>query len=82
MIWGCIIALAIGAIAGWLAGNIMRGGGFGLIGNIVIGMVGSIVGAWLLSLLGLSLGGGYIGAIIGAVIGAVVILFIVGLFKK
>lgn len=76
--------LVIGAIAGWLAGLIMKGGGFGLITNIILGIVGSFVGGWLLGKLGvsLSMGSPTVSMIITAVIGAVVVLFVAGLFKK
>ena len=76
-----IIFLVIGALAGWLAGVIMKGGGFGVIGNIVVGVVGSFLGGWLLPTLGLSIGGDF-GGFITAVIGAVILLFIVRLIKK
>ena len=72
----------IGAVAGWLAGLLMRGGGFGLLGNIVVGIVGAFVGGFLFGLVGVSAGGGLIGSLITAVVGAAVLLFIVGLFKK
>ena len=78
---GVIAYLAIGALAGWLAGNIMKGGGFGLLGNIVVGIVGSMVGGFAFGLLGLS-AGGMIGSIVTATVGAVLLLWIVGLFKK
>ena len=74
--------LLIGAIAGWLAGLIVKGYGFGLLGNIIIGIIGAFVGTWLLGRLGVSLGAGIAGAIINAVIGAVVILFLIGLFRR
>jgi uncharacterized membrane protein YeaQ/YmgE (transglycosylase-associated protein family) len=77
-----IAFLLIGAVAGWLAGLLMRGGGFGLLGNIVIGIVGAFVGGFLFGLVGLSAGGGLVGSLITAVVGAAVLLFIVGLFKK
>ena len=73
-----LIFLLIGALAGWLAGVIMKGGGFGLIGDIVVGILGSYVGGWLLPKLGINLGSGFI----TAVIGAVVLLFLVRLVKK
>jgi len=76
-----IIFLLIGALAGWLAGAIMKGGGFGLIGDIVVGVLGSFLGGWLLPKLGLSIGGDF-GGFITAVIGAVILLFIVRLIKK
>ena len=74
-----IIFLAIGAFAGWLAGNLMKGDGFGLIGNIVVGIVGAVVGGWVL--LGISING-LIGSIVTAVAGASLLLFVVGLIKK
>lgn len=76
-----IIMLVIGGVAGWLAGLIMKGGGFGLIGNIVVGIIGGFIGGWLLSLVDIGMSG-TIGTILGSVLGAVVLLFIVGLFKK
>ncbi len=77
-----IAFLLIGAVAGWLAGLLMRGGGFGLLGNIVVGIVGAFVGGFLFGLAGLSAGSGLVGSLITAVVGAAVLLFIVGLFKK
>jgi uncharacterized membrane protein YeaQ/YmgE (transglycosylase-associated protein family) len=77
-----IIWLVIGAIAGWLAGQIMKGGGFGLVGDIVVGIIGSVVAGWLLPRVGLYLGGGFIAEIINAVIGAVILLFVVRLVKR
>ena len=76
-----IIFLAIGALAGWLAGNLMKGGGFGLLGNIVVGVIGAVVGGWVFGLLGISING-LIGSIITAVAGASILLFVVGLVKK
>jgi uncharacterized membrane protein YeaQ/YmgE (transglycosylase-associated protein family) len=77
-----IIWLVIGAIAGWLAGVIVKGGGFGLIGDIVVGIIGAVVGGWLLPRLGIILGAGFVGAIINAVIGAVIVLLVVRLVKR
>jgi uncharacterized membrane protein YeaQ/YmgE (transglycosylase-associated protein family) len=77
-----IIILLVGAIAGWLAGLIVRGIGFGLIGNIILGIVGAFIAGWLLPRLGIAIGGGIIAAIINATIGAVVVLVIVGLIKR
>jgi uncharacterized membrane protein YeaQ/YmgE (transglycosylase-associated protein family) len=76
-----LIFLAIGAVAGWLAGVILKGGGFGLLVNIVVGILGAIVGGFAFGLLGISTGG-IIGSIITATVGAVLLLFIVGLIKK
>lgn len=80
-ITGLIIFLAIGALAGWLAGTLMKGGGFGLLGNIVVGIIGAVVGGFLFGLLGIS-AGGLIGSIITATVGAVFLLFIVKIIKK
>lgn len=77
-----LITLIIGAVAGWLAGLIVRGGGFGLIGNIVLGIIGAFVASWLLPQIGISIGGGMVGSIIHATIGAVIILLIVMLIKR
>ncbi len=74
-----VIWLALGAVAGWLGGQIMKGGGFGLIGNVIVGIIGAFVGGWLFGLLGISAGGGLIGSLITAVVGAVLALFVVGL---
>jgi uncharacterized membrane protein YeaQ/YmgE (transglycosylase-associated protein family) len=76
-----LIFLAIGAVAGWLAGVILKGGGFGLLVNIVVGILGAIVGGFAFGLLGIS-AGGILGQIITATVGAVLLLFIVGLLKK
>jgi uncharacterized membrane protein YeaQ/YmgE (transglycosylase-associated protein family) len=77
-----IVWLVIGAIAGWLAGQIMTGGGLGLVGNIVVGILGAIVAGWLFPYLGITIGGPFIGAIINALIGAIVVLFVLGLLKR
>lgn len=77
-----IIFLAIGGVAGWVAGKLMRGGGFGLVGNIVVGIVGAFLGGWLLGMAGLSIAAGLLGTLIKAVIGAIVLLFVVGLLKR
>ena len=76
-----ILYLLIGAVAGWLAGRIMRGGGFGLLWNIIIGIVGGFIGGWLMSLLNIQKAG-LLWELIVAVIGAVVLLFVISLFKK
>ena len=79
---GIIIWLIIGAIAGWLAGQIIKGGGFGLVGNIVLGIVGAVVCGWLLPRLGLYIGGGLLGDIINATIGALLVIFIIRLVAR
>ncbi|MHA6644845.1 GlsB/YeaQ/YmgE family stress response membrane protein [Mesorhizobium sp. A623] len=77
-----LVFLIIGAIAGWLAGLIVQGFGFGLIGNIVVGIVGALIAGWLLPRVGLAFGGGMLAAIIHAVIGAVILLLIIRLVKR
>lgn len=77
-----VIFLAIGAVAGWLAGLLMKGGGFGLLADIVIGVIGAVVGGLMFGLLGISTGGGLVGSLITAFVGAVVLLFIVRLIKR
>src|SRR6202167_3677923 len=77
-----IIWLIVGAIAGWLAGMVVRGGGFGVIGDIVVGVVGAVIAAWLLTRLNINIGGGIIAAIIDAFIGAVILLLIVRLVRR
>lgn len=77
-----IIWLVVGAIAGWLAGQIIRGYGFGLIGNIVVGIVGAFIAGWLLPRIGFVLIGGVVAEIINAVIGAVILLVVIGFFRR
>lgn len=77
---GLLIWLFVGAIAGWLAGVIVKGYGFGLIGNIVVGILGAIVGGWFFGQFAIA-GSGMLGAILGATIGAVVILFLIRLVR-
>ena len=77
-----LAAILIGAIAGWLAGLIVRGAGFGLIGNIVIGIVGALVASWILPRLGVSLGSSAFRDIINATIGAVIVLVILSLVRR
>ncbi len=79
-----IIILLIGGIAGWLAGIVVRGFGFGILGNIVVGIVGAFLGSWLFPRLGLNLnlGGGMLGSILFAFVGAVVLLLLIRLIKR
>jgi uncharacterized membrane protein YeaQ/YmgE (transglycosylase-associated protein family) len=77
-----IIFLVIGAVAGWLAGQLIAGGGFGLVGNIILGIVGALVAGWLLPRLGVYIGGGIIGNIINAAIGAIIVLLVIGLLRR
>ena len=77
-----LIFLGIGAISGWLAGLLMKGGSFGLIGNIVLGILGAITGGYVFGLLGISSGSGLLGSIITAVIGAMLLIAIVRMIKR
>jgi uncharacterized membrane protein YeaQ/YmgE (transglycosylase-associated protein family) len=77
-----IVFLIVGAIAGWLAGLIVRGFGFGLLGNIVVGVVGAFIAGWLFPRLGFSLASGIVGEIIHALIGAVILLLILRIVKR
>uniref|UniRef100_UPI003F499FFB GlsB/YeaQ/YmgE family stress response membrane protein n=1 Tax=Cupriavidus yeoncheonensis TaxID=1462994 RepID=UPI003F499FFB len=79
---GLIAWLVIGAVAGWLAGVLVKGGGFGLVVDIIVGIVGAFIGGWLAGILGISLGGGWVGSIITAAIGAVILLFVIRLIKR
>ena len=74
--------IVVGLVAGWLAGQLMKGGGFGVIGDIVVGVLGALLGGFLFSSLGMSLGGGLLGAILVATIGAVLLIFVLRLIKR
>ena len=77
-----LVILLIGAIAGWLAGQIVQGTGFGLIGDIIIGIVGAFIASWLFPQLGIHLGAGIVAEIIAATIGAVLLLVIMRLVRR
>jgi uncharacterized membrane protein YeaQ/YmgE (transglycosylase-associated protein family) len=77
-----LIFLIIGAIAGWLAGVIVKGYGFGLIGNLVVGVIGSFIGGWLFGVLGFAAGAGLLGELIPAIAGAVLLLFILRFIRR
>ena len=77
-----VIILLVGLVAGWLAGRIVRGPGFGIIGYIIIGIVGAFIGAWLLPELGVSIGGGIVGEIIAATIGAILLLLLLRVLNR
>ena len=82
MVESVLAWLIVGAIAGWIAGLVVKGGGFGLIGNIVIGIVGAVVAGWLLPQLGLALGSGIVRAIINAAIGGIIVLVLIALIRR
>lgn len=77
-----LVMLLVGAIAGWLAGKVVRGGGFGLLGNIVVGILGAVVAGFILPRLGFGVGGGVLRSILHATIGAVILLVAVRLIKQ
>ena len=79
---GLLWFLIIGAIAGWLAGQFMKGSGFGLLGDIIVGVIGAFLGGWLFGKLGIWPGGGLLGSLIVAFVGAVILLFLVRLIKR
>jgi uncharacterized membrane protein YeaQ/YmgE (transglycosylase-associated protein family) len=74
--------ILVGLVAGWLAGQLIKGGGFGVIGDIVVGIIGALIGGLLFSSLGISAGGGLLGAIIVATIGAVVLIFLLRVIRR
>jgi len=75
-----LVIIVVGIIAGWLAGKIVRGTGFGIVADLCIGVIGAFIGAWLLPRLGIHLGAGLVAAIASATVGAIVLLVILGLF--
>src|SRR5271167_677522 len=77
-----LVFLLVGAIAGWLAGLIVRGFGFGLIGNIVVGIIGALVAGYLFPRLGIGLPAGMVGQILSAAIGAVIVLVVIGFIRR
>jgi len=79
---GLLGAIIIGAIAGWLAGKIVHGAGFGLVGNIVVGIIGALVAGWLLPQLHIVLATGTIGSILDATVGAVIVLVVLSLIRR
>src|SRR3990172_2675488 len=76
-----ILFLVVGIVAGWLAGRIMRGAGFGLVGDLIVGVIGAFIGGWLFGVLGISVGG-TLGLLVAAVVGAMALLFVVRLIKQ
>lgn len=79
---GLIAWLAVGALAGWISGLLVKGGGFGLIGDIVVGIIGAVLGGWIAGMVGLQLGGGFLGSLITATAGAVLLLLVVRLVRR
>jgi uncharacterized membrane protein YeaQ/YmgE (transglycosylase-associated protein family) len=81
MLTNLIWWILVGLIAGWAAGKIMRGGGYGVVVDIILGIVGAVVGGWLLGALGIS-AGGFIGTIVVAIIGAIFLIWLTRLIKR
>jgi uncharacterized membrane protein YeaQ/YmgE (transglycosylase-associated protein family) len=79
---GLLYSIVVGLVAGWLAGVVMKGGGYGLLVDIILGVLGGIVGGWLFGALGIGAGGGLVGSIIVAFIGAVVLVAITRVLKR
>lgn len=79
---GIVIFLIVGAIAGWLAGMVVKGRGYGLLGDIIVGIIGALIAGWLLPRLGIYIGAGIVGQIIEAFIGAVILLIILRLVRR
>ena len=79
---GIIWTLLIGIAAGWLAGQFMKGGGYGLVGDLVLGILGSVLGSWIFGAIGLMSGGGIIGSLVVSTAGAMALLWLVRLIKK
>jgi uncharacterized membrane protein YeaQ/YmgE (transglycosylase-associated protein family) len=77
-----LIWLLVGAVAGWIAGAVVKGGGFGLLGDIVVGILGAFIAGWLFPRLGVSIGVGIISVIVSAAIGAIILLLLVRLIRR
>ncbi len=78
---GWLWFIIVGILAGFFAGKIMRGGGFGIIVNLIVGIIGAVLGGWVFGLLGIS-AGGIIGSLVTATVGAIILLWIVSLFRR
>ena len=79
---GLLVWIVVGLVAGWLAGQVMKGGGYGVVADIVLGILGGVVGGWVFGVLGIGTGGGMTGSIIVAFVGAVILVGITRLLKR
>lgn len=79
---GFFAAVIVGGLAGWLAAKLMTGGGFGLLGNVILGIAGAVLAEWLFPILGISLGSGFLGSLLSAIIGAAIVLAVIRMVKK
>ena len=77
-----LVIVIVGIVAGWLAGNIVRGGGYGLIGDLIVGVIGAFIGDWLLPQLGIRLGTGIVALVVNATLGAIVLLIFLRLVSR
>ena len=77
-----LIFVIVGVVAGWLAGQVMRGVGFGVIGDLIVGVIGALIAGWLFPRLGVHLGSGIVSAIISSAVGAIILLIIVRLVRR
>jgi uncharacterized membrane protein YeaQ/YmgE (transglycosylase-associated protein family) len=77
-----IVMILVGVVAGWIAGQVVRGGGFGLVGDLVVGVVGALIAGWLFPRLGFSLGGGLVAEILSAAIGAIILLLLIRVIRR
>jgi uncharacterized membrane protein YeaQ/YmgE (transglycosylase-associated protein family) len=77
-----ILWIVIGAVAGWIAGELMRGRGFGIVGNIIVGIVGAVIGGLIFDALDIAPGLGLLGSLIMSLVGAIILLFVIGLFSR
>src|ERR1700680_135424 len=82
IVMGFLAWIVVGLIAGWLAGQVMKGGGYGILVDIILGILGGVLGGWVFGLLGIWPGGGMIGSIVVAFVGAVILVWITRLLKK
>ena len=79
---GFLYWIIVGLIAGWLAGVVMKGGGYGILADIILGILGGILGGWIFSMLGVGAGGGLIGGIVVAFVGAVILVALTRALKR
>ena len=79
---GLLVIVVVGIVAGWLAGQLVRGTGFGLIGDFVIGIIGAFIGTWLLPRVGIHIGSGMVSAIASATVGAILLLVVLRIFRR
>ncbi|KVU05695.1 hypothetical protein WK60_25795 [Burkholderia ubonensis] len=82
MLHQLIVWLIVGGVAGWLAGLIVQGSGFGIVVDILVGIAGAVFGGWIASAIGVSIGGGIVSSIVVAIVGAVVLLFLISLIRR